>query len=103
MKPRFSCVGFAVIESAENYEQVLSLVVRPELPPLGILEWSDNRDLRTVFLSRAEARAAIQRTTAYAKAFVKEEQLPQAKYCTIVPVRQVQFVDEQQEGKGAKA
>lgn len=92
--PQFQLDGYVVAERCEDFEQILSLVTRPGLPPLGILEWSDNRDLRTLFETRAEARAAIVRTDHYAKAFGRQDKLPQGKDCVIVPVRRVIFVEE---------
>lgn len=94
-KPQFQLEGYAVVERAEDWEQILSLVTRSGLPALGVLEWSDERDLRTIFKSRAEARQAIKRTDHYAKAFGLEGDLPQGKYCVIVPVRSVVFVEEE--------
>lgn len=86
--------GFLVVEMAENYEQVLSLVVGDHLPPLGVLDWSDALDLRTLFRSRKDAHEAIRRTEHYAKAFGKAGGFgacPRASACKVVPVRSVTF------------
>jgi len=93
----FSNDGFLVLEACEDYEQVLSLVVKPGYPEDGILEFPDDRDIRTVFRSRKEAREAIERTTHYARAFGRYEgfnALPCAKHCRVVPVRSVTFKKE---------
>lgn len=86
-----------VLEYCDDFEQVLSLVVKPGYPEDGILEYADDRDVRTVFRSRKEAREAIERTTHYARAFGRYEgfnALPSAKICRVVPVRSVTFKKE---------
>jgi hypothetical protein len=98
MTATFQTEGFLVVEACEDFEQVLSLVVKPDYPPDGILEFSDERDVKTVFRSRKEAREAISRTTHYARAFGRYDgfnSLPLAKHCRIVPVRSVTFKKEE--------
>lgn len=82
--------GFVVIESCENYEQILVLKQEKELPPGGILDWADrrDRDARAVFGTKSDARAAIERTEHYRLAYGRPD-LPERKFCSVVPVRLV--------------
>lgn len=78
---------YVVIEICEDYEQILSLVRQAGYPEDGILEWPDiNKPKATVFASRKDARAAIDRTHHYAKAYGLENHLPDKKLCVIRPV-----------------
>lgn len=73
------------MESCEHYEQVLALVTGNGLPEGGIVTWADARNMRTMFATRAGARAAIDRTEHYRLAFGRTD-LPEKKYCSVVPV-----------------
>lgn len=81
-------IGFIVMETAEDYEQGLTLRTGEHLPPGGILDWRGKKDAVAVFPDRASARAAISRTEHYRLAF-GNGQLPERKFCKIVPVAQV--------------
>jgi hypothetical protein len=77
--------GYLVMESCEDYEQALRLIVGDVLPKGGILAWAENdRIARTMFASREDARAAIERTEHYRLAF--GHQYPEKRFCRIVPV-----------------
>ncbi len=80
MKP----TGYLVMESCEDYEQALRLLTGSVLPPGGILEWADDRQARTIFATRADARAAIDRTEHYRLAYGATN-LPEKRFCKIVP------------------
>lgn len=83
MKPS----GYLVVESCEDYEQVLMLSTGKELPDGGILDWANDRmrTARTMFQTRADAVAAINRTEHYRLAFGRKN-LPEKKLCSVVPV-----------------
>jgi hypothetical protein len=84
MKPS----GYLVMESAQQYEQGLTLRRGPEYPAAGILQWGSPPDARAIFADRVSAKAAIQRTEHYRLAFGRGD-LPEKKYCRVVPVVQV--------------
>lgn len=98
-------LGYVVIDACEDFEQILCLVRKPGYPPSGLLDWIDSRDSskrRTVFSTRAAARAAVERTHHYALAF-GTDMLPKRGQCQIEPVvffdAEVEAV-ERQEGRG---
>lgn len=76
---------YVVIEFCEDLEQILALYTDKDLPPGGILVWAEGRLKRTVFPDRKSARAAIERTHHYAKAFGRDD-LPDRSSCKIEPV-----------------
>lgn len=76
-------LGYLVIEHCEDYEQPLGLYFGKDVPKEGILTWTDGP--RAVFEVRREARAAITRTDAYARAFGLKD-LPEKKFCKVVPL-----------------
>lgn len=78
-------IGFAVFESAEDYEQGLRLLHGGALPRGGILDWRGERDAIAVFETRAAAHSAIARTEHYRLAFGNDK-LPERKLCKVVPV-----------------
>jgi len=82
--------GYLVMERCEDYEQVLTLRRSAEYPSDGILDWADrrDRDACTVFPNRASARAAITRTEHYRLAFGRTD-MPEKKFCVVVPVEHV--------------
>ena len=93
---RGEALGFMVLDSAEMYEQPLRLVFGDDIPPLGILEWRDKpSDATTVFASRADARAAIDRTHHYARAFCPSSPglHPQRECCKVVMVARAPVVE----------
>ena len=83
--------GFIVMETAEDYEQGLTLRTGEHLPPGGILDWCDRkpREAVAVFPDRTTARAAVTRTEHYRLAF-GTKQLPEREFCNIVPVAQIE-------------
>lgn len=78
--------GYLVIEACEDFEQPLGLNTAAHLPPGGILEWT--AQARAIFKDRATARSAIRRTEHYRLAYASRNH-PEAKFCRIVPVRNV--------------
>lgn len=84
MKP----IGFLIMEQCEDYEQALHLIVGDTLPTGGILGWAgSDRVPRSMFASRQDARAAIDRTEHYRLAF--GHQYPEKRFCRIVPVEAI--------------
>lgn len=77
--------GYLVLEACEDYEQVLALCTGGDLPAGGVLEWAEGSILRTMFASRQDARSAIDRTEHYRLAYGRED-LPEKKFCRVVPV-----------------
>lgn len=78
--------GYLVMESCEDYEQALAIDRSDGLPEGGVLTWADpKRHIRTMFYTRQDARAAIDRTEYYRLAYGRED-LPEKKYCRVVPV-----------------
>ena len=67
-----------------DHEQALTLLNGKELPPGGILDWADAAPV-AMFKSRADARAAIDRTEHYRLAYGRTN-LPEKKQCRVVPV-----------------
>ncbi len=82
-----SNAGYLVMEHCEDWEQPLRIDERKDLPPGGILDWKGSK-AATVFRSRKGARAAIERTHHYARAFGLKD-LPERAFCKIVPVQYV--------------
>ena len=74
--------GFIVVESAEDFEQVLCLETGDNMPDGGILGWQNEGFNRHVFATRKDARNAINRTYHYAKAFGYTN-MPEKQYCKI--------------------
>ena len=89
MKPKL--IGFVVIECCEDYEQILAVEHGPGLPKEGLLTWAGIHR-RTVFPTRAEARAAIDRTEHYRLAFGLVESYPYKSLCRIDSV--VTYADQ---------
>lgn len=81
-------IGFIVMENAEEWEQGLRLLHGSALPPGGILDWR-GKDAVAALPDRASARAAITRTEHYRLAFGKS-QLPERKFCKVVPLSRIQ-------------
>lgn len=79
--------GYVVIEACEDYEQVLCLETGDNKPKDGILCWPDEGFDRHIFTDKKQARAAINRTYHYAKAF-EYTNMPEKTYCLI---KQVSF------------
>lgn len=79
-------LAYVVIESCEDYEQVLAVDSSNDKPNGGILVWAEGKFIRTVFASRKDASDAIKRTEHYSLAFGRSD-LPEAKFCHVVPVR----------------
>lgn len=75
-------IGYFVVESAEDFEQVLTLDTSKGFPKGGILNWPGKT--RTLFPDRESAKKAIDRTEHYRLAF--GENYPERKSCKIVPV-----------------
>lgn len=84
-----STAGFAVMEHVEDWEQPLALVTGDGLPEDGVLDWRASKAKpAAVFLSRSDARAAIQRTHHYAAAFSRSN-LPEKRNCKVVTVETI--------------
>lgn len=80
-------LGYLVMESCDDHEQALCVVTSDALPAGGLLAWSDPRSApRAMFADRKSARAAIKRTDHYRLAFTRRD-LPEARFCVIVPVK----------------
>lgn len=82
-------LGYLMMESCEDYEQALVLRTGPNLPPGGILDWSNGKhrmEQRAVFATAQQARAAIYRTDHYRLAFDRGHTLPEKAQCRVVPV-----------------
>lgn len=79
-------IGYIVMECCEDYEQGLRLILGSALPKGGILNWINHNtnQAMAVFETRANARAAIERTDHYRKAFNSGH--PERKNCRITPV-----------------
>lgn len=75
-------IGFVVVEFCEDFEQTLAINVGAGLPEAGILNWRSKDEPAFVFKSKAEARAAIDRTEHYRLAF--SSQYPEKSSCKIV-------------------
>lgn len=81
-----SADGYVLFEHCEDYEQALRIETGPDMPPAGVLGWRGNGQAATVFRTRQEARAAIERTHHWAKAFGRED-YPEKRHCKVVAVR----------------
>ena len=84
MTTRLNPCGFVVLESCDDYEQILGLDLRPQFPPGGVLRWADKGvgKGRVFFGTKSAARAAIKRTEHYRLAF-GDTTLPTMAYCRI--------------------
>lgn len=82
--------GYLIMERCEDFEQALILRRDAAYPSGGILDWANDRarEARAVFPDRASAKAAIRRTEHYRLAFGRTD-LPEQKFCVVVPVVQV--------------
>ena len=80
--------GYIVIETCDDYEQVLALDCDPVYPTGGVLKWRENREPCAVFGSRKAARDAITRSEHYRLAFGSRA-IPEKRLCKVVPVGQV--------------
>ncbi len=84
--------GYIVFEACDDWKQPLYVKHDAKTPPGGVLDWCSNRKApATLFFTHKDARAAIQRTTHYCKAFGipqdgSTDSLPAAKDCYIKPV-----------------
>lgn len=81
--------GFLVIESCDNFEQILGLDIGKDKPPGGVLTWADSKHPRVFFQTRRQAREAITRTEHYRKAFGLLNS-PEAANCRIELVAAVE-------------
>lgn len=77
--------AFVVIESCDDYMQILGLVQGGDLPGGGILDWPGDGVVMTTFPARQLARDAINRTHHYAMAF-GDGSLPEKKLCKVEPI-----------------
>lgn len=81
---------YVVVEQCEDWEQGLGLRTGGNLPAGGVLEWaSDTRNVVAMFRTRSAARAAINRTHHYSKAFGLPD-MPQRENCKVVRCREVE-------------
>jgi hypothetical protein len=82
-----TALGYVVVEACEAYEQILGLDIRPEYPHGGILSWVRTGDAKapTLFATRAEAKAAIERTEHMRLAFGWRTP-PEKRFCRIVSI-----------------
>lgn len=78
-------IGYFVVDHCEDFEQPLAIRTSDKLPPGGVLDWGAPVHL---FPNRKSAKEAIARTDHYAKAFGKND-LPDKKFCKIIPVEGV--------------
>ena len=78
-------VRYVVVESCEDYEQVLALERNAKYPDGGLLVWPEPGVRRHGFTTRGEARAAINRTHHYVEAFGKSG-FPLRQFCRIHPI-----------------
>lgn len=86
--------GWVVIESADEFEQILSLNADQEMPPGGILTWADHARPRVFFRSHKMAKDAILRTEHYRKAFGYKT-LPEARFCRVQRIAEVMSPDKE--------
>jgi hypothetical protein len=79
--------GYLVMESCEDYEQALGLLITKTTMPKGVLFWASccNPAAPHLFTTRAEAREAIERTHHFARAFSHND-YPEKCHCSIVRV-----------------
>lgn len=83
MSAKQKTIGYVVVESCEEYEQWLALDSSDELFPVeGVLTWPTTQVPPVVFETRREARAAIERTHHFVKAFGVEG-FPERRDCTV--------------------
>ena len=84
--------GYLVMESCDDYEQALALLVGDKLPPGGVLDWAGAKPV-ALFSCRYDARRAIDRTEHYRRAYGRTD-MPEKKQCRVVPVSAVTDADE---------
>ena len=89
MATKLSPSGFLVLETCEDFEQVLSLDLSKDKPLGGVLRWADSKHMRCFFPTRKSAREAITRTEHYRKAFGLTT-MPEAANCRIELVAAVE-------------
>lgn len=77
--------GYMVIDSCEEYEQILCLEKGDGLPENGVLTWPNGGLDRIIFPDKKSARKALQRTHYYALAFGRTD-MPDKAWCKIVGV-----------------
>ena len=77
--------GYLVVDTCEDWEQILCLETGDIYPDDGILCWPNEGFERHVFEDRKRARAAIDRTHHYALAFGYTN-MPEKVNCKIKPV-----------------
>jgi hypothetical protein len=77
--------GYIVIESCDDYEQILCLQKGFDVPDEGILCWSGEGFQRHIFSSRSSARSAINRTHHYSMAYGLTNK-PEKALCKVVPI-----------------
>lgn len=82
--------GYMVFEWAAEFEQGLKLDCSKDMPKGGVLDWGEPY---AIFATRADARAAINRTEYYRLAFNSNH--PERKHCKVV---RVVAVDEARAG-----
>lgn len=90
---RHRVTGYIVFERGQDYEQALHVKQDDrKFPPGGVLDWcTSGRTPATLFFTHQDARAAINRTEHYCKAFGvpqdgSTDSLPAKKDCYIKPV-----------------
>ena len=79
--------GYLVMESCDDYEQALALLVGDKLPPGGVLGWAGAKPV-ALFSCRYDARNAIDRTEHYRLAYGRPD-MPEKKQCRVVAVAAV--------------
>jgi len=98
--------GFMVFESCEDYEQALGLEFGKDIPfSAGALTWQSTDAPAALFLTKQQARRAIERTEHLRKALLLSHEadheisvtMPKAADCKIVPVVQADFIPEKVE------
>lgn len=82
MATRLNPSGYVVIESCDDYEQILSLDIGKDKPSGGVLTWAGGRAMRVFFQTKKDAREAIKRTEHYRLAFGSNS-MPEAKFCRV--------------------
>lgn len=82
--------GYVVVESCEDYSQILALDIGPDKPPGGVLTWAAKGIGKGIvfFGTKPEARAAIARTEHYRKAFGLNTP-PEKKFCSVQLIARV--------------
>lgn len=102
MRVRRETLGFMVFEVCDEWEQPLCLYDKvhpddkyPEPPEMGVLLWCSRPGERAaIFVSRAEARAAINRTEHWLLAHGLDGRMPRKRDCVVRLVERV-AIEEQ--------